>query len=97
MAGLRDGDGGTWTFREGAAVPVVNCWLPAAIRAWGQLMYGRRGWWIAWGWLLLVALVLIAIKAVIFWTGVLILIVVFLLTVLWDLATYPLRRRAALR
>lgn len=73
-------------------VPVVRYWLPEAVQGWMRFMYGRRRGWFAWGWLLPVFLFAIAVKALVFWAGWVLLIAAAILSAVYDLASYPLRR-----
>jgi len=75
------------------AVPVIRYWLPQALVAWTRTVYGRRGWFFAFGWLFFVLLIWVFLKFVVYWGGVVAIFALFALTAAFDLVSYPLRKR----
>jgi hypothetical protein len=79
-------------FEEALAVPVVHNWLGPAARGWTRFVYPRR-FWFAGGWLFWVMFAWAGVKVLLYFGVLAVMAALFVLTVVFDLATYPLRKR----
>ena len=76
-------------------VPVVPDWAPDAFHAWNKAFYGHRRVLFAWGWLFWLWIIGIAVKAAVYWTGVVVLMVFWGLSAVYGIATYRHRQKRA--
>jgi hypothetical protein len=77
-------------------VPVIRDWFTPAYRSWQRSMYGQRGFFFAFGWLFLIMLVMIALKAAIFWGVVAVMLVLYGCTATYDILSWRHRVRLAM-
>lgn len=81
-----------------AYAPLVRFWFGRASNAWTRFMFPpRRSTWIFWGWLLLIPLIWITIKAYLYLAIMLVLVVLQILTGIVDVGTWYWRDKAAQR
>lgn len=81
-----------------ALVPVFRTWWGPAIEAWSRFMYPPgRSWFIFGGCLLIwLSLIVIGVKAIIYWSVVAAIVALALITAMWDLCTYRRRCKRAI-
>ena len=74
-------------------VPLVRDWYSPAARRWTRFMYGRRGWFFAFGWLFWLWFAWLGVKVLLYFGVLAVMLALFVLTAGFDLATYPVRKR----